>query len=389
MNVIDCNQLRREQLVECIMNTLHSAKLRHQQSRPAKLPAVRSSSRLDQEADEQANRHSSTDSYLDIDQDDVWRIQELCNRFSQRALSSRQQVAHQTEASEQPNCTASKSSSIPSQISSTLSSLSLSSLLSPLSESSRIESLRDKLYGSIDDRRFDAICLFGATDEDVEDLASKLAAESRARITIGRLNNCSLTNRGIDLFMRTFSRLEQLELSGCNEISNSLELKTLVSLKKLTLTDCINIADGIAQKLIQILHQLRELTIQAYHLTDAFLDYLSSNADTSQLRSLELPNCKEITNQSLMTIAKHFPQLQIISISGSTKVSTARRSKKQKRSNATLTPLIDPFGADKRRWNRNPGRTRAPAEELRSELVLADQQRFARMHRLRPWRHSN
>lgn len=379
--MIDCTQLRRDYLVECIINTLQSAKSKQQKAIEKdqvqlhnnnnhrhhdgsgsimKLPT----SRLEQKqylesstitlqtagsnSNSTINRYSG-DSYIDFDQDDVWRIQELCNRYTQRmggnvahnrhqanntncndASSYNSNNIHQSiytstnqeNQQQQQHCSASKSSSIPSQISSTLSSVSLSSLLSPLSESSRIESIKEKLYNSLDNRGFDAICLFGATDDDIEDLINKMPINAHKRITCGRLNNCCITNRGLDLFISTFTQIEEIQLSGCNEITNCFDLKILAKLKRLIITDCINIADGVAQKLIQIMHQLDELTIQAYHLTDAFIEYLGLNSDTSRLKRLELPNCKEITNQSIVTIAKYFPNLESLSISGSTKVST-------------------------------------------------------------------
>lgn len=380
VSVIDCTQLRREQLVECIMSTLQSAKLKQQQKQlqlqansngngnqsngyshpttttnvPAKMNRTTNNSTTTLSTAESSltsgvvTLMSSTDRLTGdlelFDQDGVWRIQELCNRYTHRnnqvAYSatrvgqyqipncpiSNQQQQLESSASQLGEpingtmCQASKSSSIPSQISSTFSSVSLSSLLSPLSESSRIEFLREKLYNSLDERGFDAICLFGATDEDIEDLIGKLPSGAHGRISVARLNNCCITDRGLELFVSSFSQLEELELSGCNEISNGIELIKLTKLKSLIVTDCINIADGFAQRLAQIMDQLNGLKIQAYHLTDAFIEYLSLNADTSNLKRLELPDCKEITNQSLMVIAKHLSHLEALSLSGSTKI---------------------------------------------------------------------
>lgn len=372
VNVIDCTQLRREHLVDCIISTLQTAKLKqqnrslkpsstnkdlsdwnHQMSatttttttmtalqqqlasqQPSSVDIERKVSNCIQQVSSGANNNDQ-EVYLDIDQEDVWRIQELCNRFTQRSSQAPSIINRGAQpqpaildsnnnviiGEQQLQTTTSKSSSIPSQISSTLSSVSLSSLLSPLSESNRIDSLKEKLYSSLNNRGFDAICLFGATDDDVEDLVNKMPCSAYKRIIVGRLNNCSISDRGLSLFVSTFNQIEELELSGCNEITNCFELKALTNLTRLIITDCINIADGLAQKLIEIVHQLDELTIQAYHLTDAFLEYLSLNADTTRLKRLELPNCKEITNQSLITIAKHFNQLETLSVSGSTKVS--------------------------------------------------------------------
>lgn len=349
--MIDCTQLRRDYLVECIINTLQSAKSKQQKvaiETAAKdqydSQIVSTSKSRQDQARHIVHQNNNiqrylADSFVDFDQDDVWRIQELCNRYTQRiGNAARQHQQQQVDTSinnasqsntdqmnqqhQQQTCSASKSSSIPSQISSTLSSVSISSLLSPLSESSRIESIRERLYNSLDNRGFDAICLFGATDDDIDDLVNKMPLNAHKRIICCRLNNCCITNRGLDLLISTFTKIEEIELSGCNEITNCFDLKSLTNLKRLIITDCINIADGVAQKLIQIIHQLDELTIQAYHLTDTFIEYISLNSDTTRLKRLDLPNCKEITNQSIVTIAKYFPNLESLSISGSTKVST-------------------------------------------------------------------
>lgn len=322
ISVIDCNQLRREHLVECILNTLQSAKLKQQITKDSKTNILNSAMGKVQENGTPAN-------YFEFDQEDIWRIQELCNRFTYRTVNSTSKHHIQTDnsnqygAEQQTICTTSKSSSIPSQISSTLSSVSLSSIISPLSESSRIDSIKEKLYNSLNNRGFDAICLFGATDDDIEDFIAKLPSDAYSRISVGKFNNCSITDKGLELFLETFNSIEELELSGCNEISNLIELESAKNLKRLILTDCINIADGFAQKLVPIMHQLDELTIQAYHLTDNFLDYLCKNSNTGHLLRLELPNCKEITNQSLVEIADHFQQLEALSISGSTKIEDA------------------------------------------------------------------
>lgn len=388
VGMIDYTHLRREHLVECILNTLQTAKLKHQRSlesdnRTTQVQynrcstgksnynnnnnnnnaMIRSSGNrfLPSEVMQSYNyigRHSSdtldqlTSNCFDyIHQEDVWRIQELCNRYTtdrnrfgqhQHSInnstnswaSSRQQTSSSinmtsadtftNENNDTNNQTsgqhAPKSASIPSQISSTLSSVSLSSLLSPLSESSRIDSIREKLYLSIDDRGFDSICLFGATDDDIEDLIVKTGSVTHQRILTARLNNCCVTDRGLETFLTNFNRIEELELSGCNEISNLIDLKALASLRRLEISDCINIADGVAQKLSHIFHLLETFIIQSYHLTDAFFEYMCINTKTAQLKHLELPNCKEITNQSLFTISKHFSQLEVLSVSGSTKI---------------------------------------------------------------------
>lgn len=329
VSVIDCTQLRREHLLECIFNTLQSAKLKQQKQvgKPANMRSSHDAAEVDSKIVSNCKLSLVTqDTLADFDNDDIWRIQELCNRFSshQRVYGCKTQTMDANNnilsQDQQTACSTSKSSSIPSQISSTFSSMSLSSLFSPLSESSRIESLKDKLYASIYERGFDAICLFGATDADIDDLIIKLPEKAQHRIYLCKLHNCCISNKALELLTEHLNQIQELELSGCNEITNSFNLQTLKRLRCLIITDCINIADGLAQRLAPLLGQLDELTLQAYHLTDTFVDYLSLNAETARLTRLELPNCKEITNQSLATLALHFTNLNTLSISGSTKI---------------------------------------------------------------------
>lgn len=360
MGVIDCRQLRREYLAECIMNTLQSARLKHlsqQQQHRGENPSQGGNGALLSAIGNSGHQTEPGDlsDLGQLDQDEIWRIQELCNRYTMRVFSQSLGggggnstglpnqphsnrtsggfvAATQSDQNETNNQTTtttttstsgianSKSSS--SQISSsTLSSISISSLLSPLSESSRVDSLREKLYTTLEERGLISICLFGATDDDIDDLVARTRPNgAQKQLRLARLNNCALTDRGLDTLANTFSQIEELELMGCNEITNGIDLRPLQRLRRLIITDCINIADGLAQRIVEVMHQLETLTIQAYHLTDAFLEFVSLNSDTSQLKRLELPNCKEITNSSALTIAKHFHSLDALSISGSTKI---------------------------------------------------------------------
>uniref|UniRef100_A0A6G1SLW2 F-box/LRR-repeat protein 16 n=1 Tax=Aceria tosichella TaxID=561515 RepID=A0A6G1SLW2_9ACAR len=409
VGVIDCTHLRREHLAECILNTLQTARLKYQQHYHSQqrasnnnhnhnnnnhnnhggLPMNLSHYLYGQQASQQQQQHHNQHHHYhqdhhygqmvanvnggsgyqndlsELDQDEIWRIQELCNRYTMRSFSNglngsggggsiigntngqTQALPNRTSAvsgssqTDQNDVTTaattlttangtqhttsgianSKSSSSQISSSTTLSSISISSLLSPLSESSRIESIREKLYTALDERGFNSICLFGATDDDIEDLASKTRPNgAQIQIKLGRLSNCSISDRGLEVFLATFGQLEELELTGCNEITNAIDLRGLKQLRRLIITDCINIADGLAQRLAEIFHQLEVLVVQAYHLTDAFLEFISLNADTSRLKRLELPNCKELTQTSALTIAKHFQALDALSLSGSTKI---------------------------------------------------------------------
>ena len=137
ISVIDCNQLRREHLLECIVNKLQSAKLKqnnHSNNHPSNAyhnsyhhtnlaPSLNGAWNVGQRQQQQqhSNQNSSksesctvqtsltlfqraSSQLLDLDtteldQDEVWRIQELCQKFargtsnthSSRSLASEQQ----------------------------------------------------------------------------------------------------------------------------------------------------------------------------------------------------------------------------------------------------------------------------------------------------------
>ncbi|KAG9509033.1 F-box/LRR-repeat protein 16 [Fragariocoptes setiger] len=189
------------------------------------------------------------------------------------------------------------------------------------SVASSLDKRRVQLYESFDKRNFDSICLLGASDEDIIDFITNIPASRLRGITYGSITNSSVTNKGVEVFMSALPNLNSIELSGCNDITNSLNFSSLRHMNKLCVTDCINIADGFITRIHQVLSQLDELTLQSYHITDASMDYLQSQLTHSRLRVLELPNCKEITNESVVMLSRVFPDLEVLSLSGSSKIS--------------------------------------------------------------------
>lgn len=83
-------------------------------------------------------------------------------------------------------------------------------------KSSPIEdSARHSLYLSIEQRGFDSICLYGATDADIIDFASKISPSVMRKITSGSLQSCSATDKGLEIFLAALNQsLLHLELSG-------------------------------------------------------------------------------------------------------------------------------------------------------------------------------
>ena len=78
-----------------------------------------------------------------------------------------------------------------------------------------IDEIKAKLIYSLDVRGFDSICLFGATDGDIIDFASKMTPKLTNRLTTASLRNASVSDKALEVFLATLSdSLIKLELSG-------------------------------------------------------------------------------------------------------------------------------------------------------------------------------
>jgi F-box/leucine-rich repeat protein 16 len=110
-------------------------------------------------------------------------------------------------------------------------------------------------------------------------------------------------------------------ITGCNEITdNGLWAGLVPNLESLVITDCINIADETVGAITQVLPGLKELTLQAYHVTDSAMSYFGPTALRVNLRVLHLEHCWEIGNQGILSIAHGLPNLTSLSLSGCSKV---------------------------------------------------------------------
>ncbi|RWS11376.1 F-box/LRR-repeat protein 16-like protein, partial [Dinothrombium tinctorium] len=183
-------------------------------------------------------------------------------------------------------------------------------------------SVRQGLYASIEKRGFDSICLFGATDTDVIDFASKISPTVMRSCTFGSLRCSSVSDKGLEIFLATLNQsIKKLELSGCNEITDSGLWTSLVPhLESLTICDCINVADETMAAITQMLPSLNELILQAYHVTDVAMTYFGPAAARENLKTLCLQHCWELSNQGILNVAHGLPNLTHLSLSGCSKV---------------------------------------------------------------------
>ncbi|GLV44809.1 uncharacterized protein CBL_14620 [Carabus blaptoides fortunei] len=178
---------------------------------------------------------------------------------------------------------------------------------------------RARLYSSLLRRGFHAVCLLGASDEDAMDLVHSFPLASKQVHSLS-LRCSSVSDRGLEALLDHLQVLFELELAGCNEITEAGLWACLTPrIVSLTLTDCINVADEAVGAVAQLLPSLYEFSLQAYHVTDAALGYFSPKQSNS-LSILRLQSCWELTNHGVVNIVHSLPNLTVLSLSGCSKV---------------------------------------------------------------------
>ncbi|XP_069701545.1 F-box/LRR-repeat protein 16-like [Periplaneta americana] len=162
---------------------------------------------------------------------------------------------------------------------------------------------RARLYSSLLRRGFHAVSLLGATDEDALDLVHSFPLAAKHVHSLS-LRCSSVSDRGLEALLDHFQALFELELAGCNEITEAGLWACLTPrIVSLTLTDCINVADEAVGAVAQLLPSLYEFSLQAYHVTDAALGYFSPKQSNS-LSILRLQSCWELTNHGVVNIGE-------------------------------------------------------------------------------------
>ncbi|XP_054724017.1 F-box/LRR-repeat protein 16-like isoform X2 [Uloborus diversus] len=179
-------------------------------------------------------------------------------------------------------------------------------------------SSRLSVYKSLDRRSFDSLCLFGASDDDVSEFVHQCPPSMGKRVRQIALRCSGVTDKGLEELLKGFPSIVQLELSGCNEITDAALWASLSPrIVSLTLADCIHVSDDTVAAVTQLLPSLYELDLQAYHVTDAALSLLCLR----DLRVLRLRSCWELTDRGLMELARSLPDLTQLSLSGCSKIS--------------------------------------------------------------------
>lgn len=180
--------------------------------------------------------------------------------------------------------------------------------------------LRKRVYSSLAKRGFTSLCLFGASDDDVFDVVSNFPGGYARTVRWLALRCCNATDKGHEVLLEFFGEVVRLEMSGCNEVTDAgLWASLHPRIVHLTLADCINIADESVAAIAQLLPNLRELNLQAYHVTDAALSFFGPQQGGT-LQALRLRSCWELTNHGLLNLVHVLPNLTVLSLSGCSKI---------------------------------------------------------------------
>lgn len=88
------------------------------------------------------------------------------------------------------------------------------------------------------------------------------------------LQHCTLC---FQVMLEQMQGLMHLELSGCNDFTEAGLWSSLnARLTSLSVSDCINVADDAIAAISQLLPNLSELSLQAYHVTDTAMAYFTA-----------------------------------------------------------------------------------------------------------------
>ena len=186
-------------------------------------------------------------------------------------------------------------------------------------ELARRDDMKRLYYESLQNRSFDSVCLFGATDDDITDFVIHFSNCKKQLRSIG-LRCSNVSDSGLETLFKKMAGIYRLELSGCNELTETGLWSCLnPKIVSLSVSDCINVADDTVGAVSQLLPSLYEFNLQAYHVTDAALAFFSAKQSYT-LCVLRLQSCWEITNHGIVNIVHSLPNLTILSLSGCSKI---------------------------------------------------------------------
>lgn len=106
--------------------------------------------------------------------------------------------------------------------------------------------------------------------------------------------------------------LMHLELSGCNDFTEAGLWSSLnARLTSLSVSDCINVADDAIAAISQLLPNLSELSLQAYHVTDTAMAYFTAKQVGCQNKRNQLSTSQSSSQTLALAVHVIFPMINI------------------------------------------------------------------------------
>ncbi|XP_072560694.1 F-box/LRR-repeat protein 16 isoform X1 [Paramormyrops kingsleyae] len=168
-------------------------------------------------------------------------------------------------------------------------------------------------------RGFQAFCLVGVSDLDICEFIDNYPLSKKGVRSVS-LKRSTITDAGLEVMLEQMQGLRHLELSGCNDFTEAGLWSSLnARLTSLSVSDCINVADDAVAAVSQLLPNLSELSLQAYHVTDTAMAYFTARQGTAT-HTLRLHSCWEITNHGVVNMVHSLPNLTELSLSGCSKI---------------------------------------------------------------------
>jgi hypothetical protein len=135
-----------------------------------------------------------------------------------------------------------------------------------------------------------------------ENFLQKLAGQC-PQITHLGIGYCTkITDASLDKFLRESKKIEELNIEGCTQLSDDAFKNTQSTLRLFNARGCQNIRDKIFSELPQKWHNLTHVTLDCCkNITDdGLIPLLAGN---TKLRELSASECDQLTNQSF----RHLP----------------------------------------------------------------------------------
>ncbi|XP_056144247.1 F-box/LRR-repeat protein 16 [Lampris incognitus] len=168
-------------------------------------------------------------------------------------------------------------------------------------------------------RGFQAFCLVGVSDLDICEFIDNYPLSKKGVRSVS-LKRSTITDAGLEVMLEQMQGLMHLELSGCNDFTEAGLWSSLnARLTSLSVSDCINVADDAIAAISQLLPNLSELSLQAYHVTDTAMAYFTAKQGYTT-HTLRLQSCWEITNHGVVNMVHSLPNLTALSLSGCSKI---------------------------------------------------------------------